>query len=353
MVIIFFLFFFVSVGFEMQGNKKSRDTMLILACIVLAMGAGFRNIYRWPDTMVYVISFQDYTKNLFDYSFSDKPYGYTEKGFFLLQTIIKTFTDNPTIYLLAISALTFFFLYKDIKQYSIFPLIGLCAYIARFIVGRNFIQMRAGIAYVVLMLSIKYIFEKDWKRYFLIVFIAWTLHRSCIVAVPLYFVCNWVNVKKWHIYVALVFSFLVGIFGQGFVHSIVEDNASDLSIGNRYIDAGGERRQLEGLGIRNPMIYFQCFILLTYTLLEERLAPLNKYYYVIRNAYLYSTMILICFCTYKVLSARTSSMYATMEFAIIPSLIYLFNKKNRMLAFFITGIALTYIFYMYMGRRLF
>ena len=62
-------------------------------------------------------------------------------------------------------------------------------------------------------------------------------------------------------------------------------------------------------------------------------------------------MILICFCTYKVLSARTSSMYATLEFAIIPSLIYLFNKKNRMFAFFITGIALTYIFYLYMGGR--
>ena len=291
--------------------------------------------------------------NIFDYSLSDKPYGYREKGFYFLQVVVKTFTDNPTIFLLALSGLTFYILYKDIKQYSIFPLIGLCAYIARFIIGRNFIQIRAGIAYVVLMLSIKYIYEKDWKRYFLIVFIAWTLHRSCIVAVPLYFVCNWINVKKWHIYVALVFSFLVGIFGQGFVHSIVEDNASDLSIGNRYIDAGGERRQLEGLGMRNPMIYFQCFILLTYTFLEERLAPLNKYYYVIRNAYLYSTMILICFCTYKVLSARTSSMYATMEFAIIPSLIYLFNKKNRMLAFFITGIALTYIFYMYMGRRLF
>ena len=201
------------------------------------------------------------------------------------------------------------------------------------------------------MLSIKYIFEKDWKRYFLIVFIAWTLHRSCIVAIPLYFVCNWIHVKKWHVYVALAISFMVGIFGQGFVHSIVEDNASDLSIGDRYVDAGGEKLQLEGLGMRNPMIYFQCFILLTYTLLEKRLAPLNKYYYILRNAYLYSTMILICFCTYKVLSARTSSMYATLEFAIIPSLIYLFNKKNRMLAFVITGIALTYIFYLYMGGR--
>lgn len=351
MVIVFFLFFFVAVSLELQGNKKSRDTMLILACIVLAIGTGFRDITFWPDTLVYAYSFQYHTPNIFDFSFSDKPYGYSEFGFYLLQVIVKTFTNIPTAFFLVISALSFFFLFKDIKQYSIFPLIGLCAYIARFIIGRNFVQIRAGLAYVILMLSIKYIFEKDWKRFFLIVFIAWLFHRSCIVAVPLYFICNWIHVKKWHVYVALVFSFLVGIFGQGFIHNIVEDNASDLNIGVRYTDAGGEIKQLEGLGLRNPMIYFQCFILLSYTLLEKRLAPLNKYYYIIRNAYLYSTMILICFCTYKVLSARTASMYATMEFAIIPSLIYMFNRKNRYFAFLITGIILTVIFNMYLRGR--
>lgn len=350
MVIVFFIFFFVAVTFELQKNKKNRDTMLILACVVLALSAGFRDL-SWSDTSVYVLSFQSFTPNLFDFSFSDKPFGYSEKGFYFLQVVVRTLTDNYTIFFLIVSILTFYFLYKDFRQYSIFPLVGLCAYIARFIIGRNFVQIRAGLAYAILMLSIKYIFEKDWKRYFLIVFVAWLFHRSCIVAIPLYFICNWIHVKKWHVYVALFFSFLVGLFGQGLVHNLVEDNASDLNIGVRYTDAGGEEKQLVGLGMRNPMIYFQCFILLAYTLLEERLAPLNKYYYILRNAYLYSTMILICFCTYKVLSARTSSMYATLEFVIIPSLIFMFNKKNRLLAFTITGIILTVIFNMYLRGR--
>ena len=351
MVIVFFIFFFVAVSLELQGNKKNRDTMLILACIVLAIGTGFRDIYFWPDTMVYALSFEDYTPTLADFSWSDKPFGYSEKGFYFLQVVVKTLIDNVTLFFLIISGFSFYFLYKDITHYSIFPLIGICAYISRFIIVRNFVQIRAGLAYAILMLSIKYIYEKDWKRYFLIVFIAWLFHRSCIVAIPLYFICNWIHVKKWHVYVALVISFLIGIFGQGFVHSLVEDNASDLSIGDRYVEAGGEVKQLEGLGMRNPMIYFQCLILLLFTFLEERLAPLNKYYYILRNAYLYSTMILICFCTYKVLSARTSSMYATLEFAIIPSLIYMFNKKNRYFAFIITGVILTIIFSLYLRGR--
>ncbi len=351
MVIVFFIFYFVAVGFELQKNKRNRDIMLILACISLAIGAGFRDLFIWPDTMVYAYGFMYHTPEVTDFSITTKPYGYSEKGFYFLQVLIKTLIDNVTVFFVVISAITFYYLYKDFKQYSIFPLIGLCVYISRFIIGRNFVQIRAGLAYAILMLSIKYIYEKDWKRYFLIVFIAWLFHRSCIVAIPLYFICNWIHVKKWHVYIALVFSFLIGIFGQDFVHALVEDNASDLSVGERYTDAGGETKQLEGLGLRNPMIYFQCFILLSYTFLEKRLAPLNKYYYILRNAYLYSTIILICFCTYKVLSARTSSMYATLEFSIIPSLIYMFNKKNRYFAFLITGIILTVIFDMYLKGR--
>ena len=338
-----------AVYLETKGGKN-RDFTLAMACVVLAILAGVRGL-DWPDTGVYAWSFQLHTPTLFDFTFSDKPYGYSERGFYYLQVLVRTITDNYTIFFLVVSAITFYFLYKDFKQYSIFPLIGLCAYISRFLLGRNFIQIRAGLAYAILMLSIKYILEKDWKRYFLIVFIAWLFHRSCILAIPLYFICNWVNVKKWHIIVALVISFAIGLWGQGFIHSLVEDNASDLNVGLRYTDAGGEKRQLEGLGMRNPMIYFQCFILLTYTFLEKRLAPINKYYYILRNAYLYSIMILICFCSYKVLSARTSSMYATLEFTIIPSLIYMFNKKNRQFAFFVTGIALTAIFYMYLGNE--
>lgn len=337
-----------AVYLETKGGKN-RDIMLVASCAVLAILAGFRDS-SWPDTGVYIWSFQLHTPSLFDLTFSDKPYGYSERGFYYLQVFVKTITDNYTVFFLVVSVISFYFLYKDFKQYSIFPLVGLCAYIARFLLGRNFIQIRAGLAYAILLLSIKYIFEKNWKRYFLIVFIAWLFHRSAILAIPLYFVCNWVKVKKWHVIVALAFSFIIGIWGQGFAHSLVEDNATDLNIGLRYTDAGGETKQLEGLGMRNPMIYFQCFVLLAYTFLEKRLAPINKYYYILRNAYLYSTMILICFCTYKVLSARTSSMFATLEFAIIPSLIYMFNKRNRQFAFFVTGIALTAIFYMYSNR---
>lgn len=76
------------------------------------------------------------------------------------------------------------------------------------------------------------------------------------------------------------------------------------------------------------------------------MAPINQYYYVIRDGYFYSTLILITFCSFTALSGRTSTMFATLEFSIIPSLVYLFDKKERVAALFLMGIALSAIFYM-------
>ena len=89
-----------------------------------------------------------------------------------------------------------------------------------------------------------------------------------------------------------------------------------------------------------------------YTFLENKLAPITKYYYVIRDGYFYSTLILITFCSFTALSGRTSSMFATFEFSIIPSLVFLFEKKERTAALILTGIALIEIMYMYLPVEL-
>ena len=153
-VVIFFIFFFVAVAFEQKGYAN-KNALLVLSCIVLAFIAGIRDIYYWPDAFVYAWSFMNYTPDITDYSISDKPYGYSEKGFYFLAVIVKTIFDNVTVFMLFISGLTFYFLYKDLKEFSIFPLVGLCAYIARFYFCINFIQLRSVLEYAILITSLK------------------------------------------------------------------------------------------------------------------------------------------------------------------------------------------------------
>lgn len=339
-MLIAYIIFLLFCIFVSNSKAEQKIIILAIACMVLAFGIGYRDM-AWADTDAYWISFIK-TPNLADYSISDKPVGYNEKGFYFLGVLVKTFTDDYRIFFLFIGALSMFFLYKDLQKYSIFPLIGLCAYIARFFMGRNLVQIRAGLAYLIIIWGIKYIHEKKMWHYIALVWIASLFHQSAWIALPLYFICNWIHINKKIILWGLGIAFIIGGFFQEPISTFVIDNASDLNV-TTYVQGG---YITEAKGLANPMIYFQCFLLLVYTFLEKKMAPITQYYYVIRDGYFYSTLILITFCSFTALSGRTSTLFATLEFAIIPSLVYLFDKKERVAALFLMGIALSAIFYM-------
>ena len=345
-LILYTLVLYFSVYGELTFNEKNKHSYLIILCFLVALFPGLRSI-AWSDTIAYITSFITEAKTITDINLSEHSKFYDEFGFYWLGFIVKTFTQETTVYLLFVSAITVFLLYKNLRKYSIFPILGLFVYIARFYFGRNFMQIRAGLSYMIIIFATKYIQERKLWKFLLVIFIAYQFHHSAVIALPVYFICNWINLKKWHICVGLAIAFIIGAYFQGFIHTLVIDNASDLNISNEYIE-GGARNFVEGRGLSNPMIYFQTFILLAYTFLEKRLVNIDPYYYLLRTGYFYSTLILIIFCTYAVLSGRTSTIFATYEIAIIPSLIMLFNKKNRAFAYLILILILSAIFFMNM-----
>ncbi len=337
-----YILFFIFCVLVTLSKFKNKDVILIISLTVLSIGAGLREI-RWADTDAYTISFTNFTPTLVELSIDSKPLGYAELGFFWLSCLIKTISGNPQVYLGAVAGISLFFLYKDLKKYSIMPLIGLCAYIARFFMGRNLVQIRAGLAYLIVLWGIKYIQEKKFWHYFILVWLASLIHFSSWIALPLYFIHNWLPINKKTILFGLGIAFILGAFFQEPISMFVTDQANDLNIATTYVQ---DSYVTKAQGLSNPMIYFQCFLLLAYTFLENRLIINTRYYYVIRCGYFYSTLILIIFCSFTALSGRTSTMFATLEFAVIPSLVYLFNRKNRIIAFFIMGVLLSTIFYL-------
>lgn len=347
-VTVFVAYYLLAFFFQYNGKNirkiRNQDYVLILGCIGLSLWAGFRDINYWADTIAYVNSFKEDIVPIWNYNISMQSYRYVERGFFFLGVVAKTFSDNVHIYFLFIAAISMLLLYKDLRKYTYYPLWGLSVYVARFFLGRHMMQIRSGLCYLIILWGLQYIQKKQFWRFMLVVALAYTLHHSAVLAIPAYFICNTIRLKKYHIIIGLMVAFLIGAFGQDFIHSIVEDNASDM-VYQDYIK-GGTKGFAEGSGLLNPMLYFQSFILLVYTFLEKKLAPLSKYYYTYRDCYFYSTLILIIFCTYKVLSGRTSTMFATVEIAIIPALVHLFNKRNRALAFVCLGVILTIIFYL-------
>ena len=343
-MVILYIFFYLFALLAEQLKEIDKRNVLIVTCVVLAFIAGFRDPDHWADTGVYVDSYVEYTKSIFEWSQTDQPYGYSEYGFYFLGVIFKTFSSNATAYLTFIAALSFVFLYKDFRRYCYYPLFGVCAYISRFYLTRNFMQIRAGLSYAIILWAVQYITKRDWKRYFFWILIAYQFHESAFVAVPLYFLCM-VKVKKWHIALGIGIAFLLGGVFTEQVRGMVADYAQDIA--STYVQ---EYKQREW-GLTNPVIYFQLAILYVYTRYEKKLKYTSKDYYTMRTAYFFSTFILISISMFTELAGRTASMYATLEMAIIPAIINTFYKDARWMAYIGLGVAFTALFYMNMYMR--
>ena len=340
MIIFLYVAFYLFALYAESLQARNKRYWLMAICIVLAFLAGTRD-YSWNDTLIYVDSFLDYTPTLSDLTQYSQPFGYAEMGFYYIGVVVKTFTSNVTAYFLVVALLSFFFLYKAFDKYCFYPIFGVCAYISRFYLGRNFMQIRAGLSYAIILVAVQYITNKDWKRYFAWVFVAYLFHHSAIIAVPLYFLCM-VDIKKRHIVIGTVVAFIIAAFYSNVVRVMVADYVEDLNVGNTYIQEEYQREW----GLSNPMIYFQTFLLLVYTFTENRMRLTTSHYLTIRNAYFYSTLILITLSCYTALSGRVSSQFATLEMVIIPSIAYSFLKKDRWIAYLGMGAALTAIFYL-------
>ena len=105
-VVLFFIFFFIATSYEQRSNKY-KYTILSLACFTFALIAGLRDAWAWPDAAVYMWSFHS-SPDIFNFSFSDRIIGYSEKGLYWIGVIVRTFTDNYHIFFVVVSLLSFF-----------------------------------------------------------------------------------------------------------------------------------------------------------------------------------------------------------------------------------------------------
>ena len=343
MATLFFVVFFIIAIAYIRAPKRDVRYMLMLSCFVVAVIVGLRNPERWPDAGGYMFNFLHNTKTLFTFSFLDRPFGFTEFGFHFLGIIVKTFTGNGTIYFLFISFLTFLFIYLSLEKYGFYPLIGLAVYMGRFLIGRNFCQIRAGLAIAIIIYGTQYITKQKLWKFLLVVLIAYQFHHSAILALPVYFM-NKVKFKHWHIYVGIGIAFIAAAFFGGAIKDFVQGSDYINDMASSYVQEGSQKAYSQTLA--NPMIYYQVFILFIFTYLENRLKRITEHYYTIRNAYFVSCVLLIVLVQYAILAGRTSTVFATYEMIMIPMLVLLFKKKDRAFPVIIIGIVSTVFFYL-------
>ena len=318
-------------------SGKWQERFLVLFLGVFAVLIGTRN--GWPDQGVYEIAF-DEAPLPWEINWFGEIYGYAEHGYLLLASIVKLIYNNATFYFLAMGGISMFLLYKGLKMYCAIPLLGLCDYAGRFLLNRDFQQMRSSLAILLLILAIKLIHDRKLVAYMLVVLLAYQFHHLSLLGIPLYFLYK-IRIGPISIIFSIVMAMLLSQLLAGSISGVVDDYSQDLNY-DTYVQ--GEYVE-EALGLRNPMIYFQIVILMVYTFMELALASKDKFYYLFRWAYFYSTLILIFFCNYTALSGRTSTVFATCEMFMLPSIAMGLGKEKRFGFYVVVGVILVYFFW--------
>ena len=305
-------------------RNKSFQLVLFIMLFSFVLIVGFRGTLG-PDTWTYIYSW----KNTPPFSYLDlsKVYllAYSEPGFLFLSSLIKSVYNNIDFYFCVISGLTAFFLYKSICRYAyVYPLIAFVYYCARFMLFRDINQIRAALAIAVVIFSIQYI-GTNWKKYFAMMLIASSIHYTSLLALPCFFLRK-IRLSRMRVVQILICVFVITLLMSLTIRGVLQYITSVIGMKESYTTETSFYSQ--GMGLSNPMIYFQIMILLLYTYLEDRLGK-YEFYYLFRNLYLISTVTLILFSSFLVISARLSTIYATLEMFILPQIVYALTYRIR------------------------
>lgn len=312
------------------SEVKRRIVVLYWITFLMILFVGLRG-ESGIDSVTYINFFNDNTDTLWDWKGVEKQYA--EYGFYYLSVLLKSICDNIDFYFLVISFITLPFLVRVLKSYSLLPIWGFCIYFIRFLPFRDMNQIRQSLAILIVIYALKYLIEGCKYKYVLFVLLASTFHYSVLIVLPfIFFYKKYFSFKNvWWI---LMFTGVIGLLIGMILKEILLSTGMQFIV--TYIDTND-------LGIANPMIYYQCIWCLSFFYFESRFANIQKGYYVIRNAYLYSTIILLLSCNLGVIGGRLSTIFATCEVVIIPALVY--TIRPRLVAYWSLVIIMSVFFY--------
>lgn len=188
-IIIFLIPVIYSVS---QGEKGAKSTKFLAVYLAfLALFVGLSDMLGGYDRYIYGEVFDrmaDVTREGGNPWKGDvfSVFG-TEFGYGSLNAIISFFTSNRYIFILIVTLIIYLLLYKSFKEYiedypmALILFMGLWFFF-------TFTYLRQVLAATIIWFSIRYIIDRDLKRFLLVWFIAYSFHNSAILFLPVYFI---------------------------------------------------------------------------------------------------------------------------------------------------------------------
>lgn len=220
-MLLYYTIFFIAIAiyYSSVGNGIKTDNQryaLVAMLTFLALFVGVADMLGGYDRYIYAELFDDtadmVSDGIYDFRLSPVADLYPkEYGYQIYNVLVGTITDNRYIFIFITTCVIYVLLYHSIKDYcnnypfAVILFLGLWFFF-------SFTYLRQVMGATIAWLSVRYIIQRDWKRFLLVWFIAWSFHNSALILLPMYFVPVRKFEKKKVIYVMLA-ALLLGLTG--------------------------------------------------------------------------------------------------------------------------------------------
>lgn len=177
--ILFVLFLFIGSLLEVMGYREDQMKYVrwfILGFLLVFVGLRFNTGADWNN---YKLAFESISEGI-------KSTGW-EPGFIVLMKVIFYLFGNYYVLQFLVTSLLLYSLNKFYTNNTNYPILSMTLFVLIFFTSILMAQLRQSIAMSVILIGAKYVFERNFLKYLIIVVLACLFHVSAIVALPIYF----------------------------------------------------------------------------------------------------------------------------------------------------------------------
>lgn len=252
-------------AFTRGGQVNRNKTFLVAYTTFLAFFVGMSDMFGGYDRYIYGEVFDRIADDVTNHIPMTQSYFYNslEFGYISLNFAIAFITENRYIFILIVTLVIFFNLYKVLERhFDNYPFAYMLFLGMSFFF--TFTYLRQVLAFSFAWLGIKYLLENKRIKFIIVAIIVASFHKSGLAFSVMFFM----PLKKWKpniVIITLVLCTLLGLSGiTGHMYDVVMQSGLTIDHGNDYNTDGSAR-----IAYVLEVIFFAWIILKNYNKIEE------------------------------------------------------------------------------------
>lgn len=235
MIVYLFWFFasFIVFYSTLKSEKHTQTTAMTLFLFAMGVFVGLGDMLGGYDRYIYAELFDKMANSTLlggnPWSTTSFAFYGSEFGYGSLCAMITFLTSNRYVFIFLVTILIYVLLIISLRQYVENAPFAVIIFMGLFFFF-TFTYLRQVLGCVIAWLSIKYVIQRDFKKFLLIWFIAFSFHNSAILFLPVYFI----PIKKFsqsEVITLMVVALLIGLspLPQALFSSYGEINAERMT----------------------------------------------------------------------------------------------------------------------------